>query len=515
MMKIWIVSIFLLSVSAFSAEKKSDLIHMFNRLSFGPRPNELKSFLASKMSKEDWVEAQLNPEKIDDHELEVKLSHIKSLDMEARDIINFYKKPEELAADLGIKMDEGDSKRDLRKEVQNAIGSDRFPQALITEMQTQKLIRAVESKKQLQELLVDFWYNHFNVDVGKNEIKYVGYNYENEVIRKNVFKTFPAMLMASAHHPAMLVYLDNRLNRKKGINENYAREVMELHTLGVDGGYTQNDVQALASIFTGWMIKDFKENPKFEFNEKAHDKEEKKWMGQTFLKSDQNGVEEGERALMFLALHPKTAHHISEKLVAYFVDDNPPATLVKKCEDKFMATKGDLKEVYRTLFSSAEFWNPKYHQSKIKKPFQLIASSLRAMGGEILNSNDLEKSAKLMGEELYRSGPPTGYKDEASIWVNSGSMITRLQFALDLSSQKFSGVLVQWPHVDDKKQTLDQQIASMTQDLGINPLSVISSKIIKKEMEAESSHFANNEMKPSFIGKMAGMILGSPEFQRK
>ena len=226
------------------------------------------------------------------------------------------------------------------------------------------------------------------------------------------------------------------------------------------------------------------------------------------------GAAEGERAIMFLALHPKTAHHISQKLVAYFVDDNPPESLVKKCQETFVSSKGDLKEVYRTLFQSPEFWDPKYRQSKIKKPFQLIASSVRALGGEVVSINDLQKASKAMGEELYHAGPPTGYKDEASAWVNPGSMITRLQFALDLSSQKFSGVLVQWPLIN-MKQELNQQIISMAQGLGVESLSEASRKIIKHELELESPLFAANVVKPSFIGKMSGMILGTPDFQRK
>ena len=507
----------LLSIQpAFSAPKnslKADLTHMLNRLSFGPRPEELNILAAQgKNSKKKWIGEQLNPEKIDDSILDEKIRHIKSLDMESKDIINFYKKPEDLAKELGIAIEATDTNDDIRKKVKDSIGSDRFPDALINELQSQKIIRAIESKKQLQEVLVDFWFNHFNVDAGKNDIKFVIYNYENEVIRKNVFKSFPEMLLASAHHPAMEDYLDNRSSRKGAVNENYAREVMELHSLGVDGGYTQKDVQELARILTGWSVKDIKEDPKFFFNEKNHDKSEKNWLGEIF--PAKIGELEGEHALNILALHPKTAKHICDKLVAYFVDDIPPATLTTKCVDKFLRTKGNFKEIYSVIFQSAEFWNPKYHQTKIKKPFQLITSSMRALGGEVLSSVDLQKSSKSMGEELYRSASPVGYKTDTGTWVNSGSMMARLQYALDLSSHKFSGVLVQWP-VIDKKQNTDQQIISMAQSLGISPLSESSRKIIKHELELELPFFVDHELRLSYIGKMSGMILGSPDFQRK
>jgi uncharacterized protein (DUF1800 family) len=291
---------------------------------------------------------------------------------------------------------------------------------------------------------------------------------------------------------------------------------MELHTLGVDGGYSQTDVQELARILTGWSVKEIKENPHFEFNEKTHDKGAKTWLGENFTAKapEEKGNEEGERAIMTLALHPKTAQHICQKLSAYFVDDNPPESLVKKCSAKFLATKGDLKEVYRSIFTSPEFWSNKYYQSKIKKPFQLLTSSVRALSGEVLSPLDLVKSSKVMGEDLYRCAPPTGYKDDSATWVNPGAMISRLQFALDLSSQKFSGVLVQWP-VINKNQTIDQQLNKMTQEFGINSLSESSKKIIKRELETESAFFVENELRPSYIGKMSGMILGSPEFQRK
>ncbi len=513
--------LFIFSLQSFAIDKpalKIQLTHMLNRLSFGPRANELELLVnLGAKSKLHWIEEQLNPEKIDDSSLEEKLRHIKSLDMEPRDIINFYKKPEELAKDLGLKVDQTDTNREIRKEVKEAIGNDRFPEALITELTTQKLMRAVESKKQLQEVLVDFWFNHFNVDVGKNEIKFFAYHYENDVIRKNIFKTFPEMLLASAHHPAMLVYLDNRLSRNKALNENYAREVMELHTLGADGGYTQKDVQELARILTGWGVKDLKENPLFYFNEKAHDKSDKLWLSMQFTTNKSNpnsSLLEGETALMTLALHPKTAEHICHKLVSYFIDETPPQLLATKCKETFLKSKGNLKEIYRLIFTSKEFWDPKYDKSKIKMPLALIASSVRALNGEILNTTDLQKSLKMMGEELYRAQPPTGFKDEASIWVSPGSMISRLQFALDLSAHKFSGVLISWPTIDRKK-TLEKQIQSMSQSFGIGQLNAANLKIIKHELELETPFFANNEIKLTYIGKMSGMILGSPEFQRK
>lgn len=494
-------------------DKKEIITHVLNRLTFGPSNNEILFYTKNfKDFKNNWLNQQMNPDQIEDQVLENKLRQIKSLDMEPKDNLTFYKKPEELAKELKISMDDLDTKKEIRKEVRDAIGNSRFPEALIVELQSQKMLRAVESKKQLQEVLVDFWYNYFNIDAGKNEIKYYAYDYENNVIRKNVFKSFKDILSSSAHHPAMLVYLDNRLSKANAINENYAREIMELHTLGVDGGYTQKDVQELARIFTGWTTSDLKIDPQFIFRKNLHDKNEKNWLG---IKFEAGGdIAEGEKAIDILANHPKTAEHVCKKLAIHFINDQPSKDLLKKCTDTFIMNHGDLKKVYTVLFTSDEFLNKDNYSSKIKKPFHYIASSVRAMGGEILNPETLLKFSKNMGEELYRCVPPTGYKDDASSWVNPGAMIARLQFALDLSSQNINGVLVNHFTLNPKNK-INEQIDEVTNQLGLINLSNSSRNIIAHEIENEPMLFRSNEIRPSYIVKLTGLLIGSPEFQRR
>ena len=320
------------------------------------------------------------------------------------------------------------------------------------------------------------------------------------------------MLVASAHHPAMIVYLDNFLSRAHAINENYAREIMELHTLGVDGGYTQKDVQELARILTGWSANDLKTNPKWIFKPNIHDKDEKHWLDITF---PAGGLEEeGNRALDILANHPKTALHVCKKLINHFFSENAPSSILNKCETVFINTHGDFKKIYSTLFLSSEFTNNHIAKAKIKKPFHFIVSSIRALGGEVIKPNELIKASKNMGEELYRCAPPTGFHDEASSWVNPGSMIARLQFALDLTSQKMSGVLIGTPTINKNKELKDQ-IKFVAVSIGLNNMSDNSKKIIQRELESEPMYFAANEIRPSFIAKLTGLIIGSPEFQRR
>jgi uncharacterized protein (DUF1800 family) len=513
MIKIFVALLLILPINIYASNEKNEIIHFLNRLSFGVRPGELqKDFKKIKNFKATWLEEQMHPEKIDDGPLENKLHLIKSLDMEPKDNLAYYKKPEELAHELNLKIDTTDTKKDIRKEVKEIIGDSRFPDMLVSELQSQKIIRAIESKKQFQEVLVDFWYNFFNVDVSKNEIKYFAYDYENSVIRKNVFTSFKEMLLSSAHHPAMLIYLDNNTSRAHAINENYAREIMELHTLGVDAGYTQKDVQELARILTGWSTKDIKIEPQYFFKKNIHDKDEKTWLG---FKFESLGMEEeGVRAIEILATHPKTAEHVCQKLTKHFFTENPEPKLIQKCVAHFIKTKGDFKSLYSELFLSKEFTDSKNIKSKIKKPFHLVISSIRALGGEVIKAQEINKAIKNMGEELYKCAPPTGYKDEASVWVNPGSMISRLQFSLDLTSQNINGVLITSTNVNSSKK-LNELIQNVATSLGLDDLSLNSIRIITHELESESMLFAENEIKPSFVAKLTGLILGSPEFQRR
>jgi len=478
--------IFFAPFMASGQNKSKDLtVHLLNRLTFGPRPSEPLALDFSKPVRfRGWLNEQLHPDKIDDSALEAKLRKIPSLDIEPKERLQKYVPGNE----------EG-----LR------------PPQLDADMQGQKLIRAVESRRQLQEVLVDFWFNHFNIDMTKGKIRFSAAEYENE-IRHHLFDHFEDLLLATARHPVMLVYLDNRQSKKGGLNENYAREVMELHTMGVESGYTQNDIIELARILTGWSVKDGDEEPAFVFRKNVHDDGEKNFLKMNFPAG--RGEDEGYRALQALAHHPKTADFIAGQLVRFFVSDNPPPLLVKKVATTFRQTQGDLRAVYLTLFTDPEFYSLKHQGEKIKRPFFFVTSSLRAMGAEVLDGKDLSHRLKSMGEDLYHCPPPTGYRDVAQAWVNSGSMIERLQFSLDLSSQKIKGILTDVPPVIEKKsvqalilETSQKWIHRRPQDSTL--------KVMLAQMQTENPFYADDEVRPLVKAKIAGLLLGSPEFQRR
>jgi len=339
---------------------------------------------------------------------------------------------------------------------------------VISDIEEAKLLRAVYSERQLEEVLVDFWFNHFNVFAGQGATRnYVG-EYEREAIRPYVLGHFRDMLGATAKSPAMLFYLDNWLSstadvqqrpqmagrrqrlapqmppppanrRSQGINENYARELLELHTLGVDGGYTQEDIVNVAKAFTGWTMQP-RQGSGFIFEARRHDRGEKKVLGTTIKAG--GGVEDGERVLDIVAAHPSTAKHIAMKLAIRFVSDTPPPALVDRAAARFTATKGDLREVVRLIVTSPEFTAADAQRAKVKTPLEFVASALRATGAEIRTAVPLARTLRDMGMPLYFCQPPTGYDETATTWVNAGALVSRMNFAVDLSKNAVRGVRV-------------------------------------------------------------------------
>jgi uncharacterized protein (DUF1800 family) len=309
---------------------------------------------------------------------------------------------------------------------------------VITELTEAKLLRAVYSPRQLEEVLVDFWFNHFNVFARKAQTEvYIG-AYEREAIRPHVLGRFRDLLGATARSPAMLVYLDNWQSGRNGaINENYARELLELHTLGVDGGYTQDDIVAVARAFTGWTVR----RPQaggFHFARAIHDRGEKTVLGHTIRAG--GGVQDGERVLDIVSRHPSTARHIAFKLAQRFVSDTPPSALVERAARRFHDTDGDLREVVRVIITSPEFFAPEAHRAKVKTPFEFVVSALRATGAEVSSGMAVARALIQMGMPLFLCQPPTGYDDTAEAWVSSGSLVNRINFALDLSKNRLRGV---------------------------------------------------------------------------
>jgi uncharacterized protein (DUF1800 family) len=326
------------------------------------------------------------------------------------------------------------------------------PQAVIAyDLSEGKLYRAILSNRQLEEELADFWYNHFNVFLDKGADRFLVPTYERDAIRPHVLGRFRDLLEATASSPAMLFYLDNwqsvapetqRATQGKrparGLNENYARELMELHTLGVDGGYTQKDIIEVARCFTGWTIKQPRAGGTFTFNEKVHDKGEKVVLGVTIPAG--GGREDAEKLLDILAAHPSTAKFISKKLAQRFVADDPLPDLIARMAKKFQDTKGDIREVMKVMLTSKEFFSQGAYHAKVKSPFEMIASAIRATGAQVDFAFQLAQQIARLGQPLYRKLEPTGYSNANAEWVNSASLLARMNFAMALGQNKIPGV---------------------------------------------------------------------------
>ncbi len=463
------VSLCLLATPAFAASERDPVTHALNRLSFGARPGDVERVAATGV--ERWIEQQLHPESIPDTALEARLERFETLRMSNADLMRTFYRPIVEARRDADKDEE--LMRQLRRQSQRVVG----------ELSAQRIIRAVTSERQLNEVMVDFWMNHFNVFAGKGIDRFLLTSYERDTIRPNLWGHFDDLVLATAKSPAMLFYLDNARSLRGKINENYARELMELHTLGVDGGYTQKDVTELARLLTGWSIRRPQEGAlEFVFRSAQHDRDAKSVLG-TALRTG-GGMEEGERIIRMLANHPATAHHIAYKLAQRFVADDPPKALVDRVAKRFLETKGDLRETVKAVITSPEFNDPKVYRAKVKSPFEYVVSAIRAVGGSVENPIPLARELQKQGEPLYFAQPPTGYDDTADAWVNSGALLNRLNFALALTSNRMPGIHVTLP---------------------ADPFAIVELSAATRKTIGEISDRA----------RLAGLVLGSPEFQRQ
>jgi uncharacterized protein (DUF1800 family) len=446
------------------------------------------------------------------------------------------------------------------------------PQGLVSyEVQSGKLLRAVYSDRQLEEVLTDFWFNHFNVYIAKGADRYQITSYERDVIRPHVLGKFKDLLVATAQSPAMLFYLDNwqsegpnsqaatgrapqanaqrrgsngpfgprrvayptprpqtpattnggqanQAKRRNGLNENYARELMELHTLGVNGGYTQQDVTEVARVFTGWTLQEPRDGGGFVFKPKLHEPGTKKVLGH---KIKENGEKEGLQVLDILAHNPSTAHFISLKLAKRFVSDDPPPVLVDAMAKTFRKTDGDLREVMRTMLQSQEFWAPESYRAKVKTPFEYVVSALRATDADVTETQPLLNTLNQMGMQIYGMQPPTGYSTSADTWVNSAALLDRMNFALSLANNRIGGT-----HIDVTR-LLPQQVpsdasggpedpyasqAKLEQILLDGDVSPQTHQTIEREILNAASSGSGRQ--PPATTTVA-LLLGSPEFQRR
>lgn len=594
-------------------------LHLLNRFTFGPKPGQVEEVV--KQGLENWFLEQLQPVK-DNEKVRVKLSSYTALTMPTDSIVNTYLQPAQLLrlaiAKGYIDKDSVDKTdrpayREALKKLQADYGF-RPLQELQRELINQKVIRAVYSDAQLQEVLTDFWFNHFNVSLTKNQVQQLVLPYERDAIRPNVLNNFSSLLFATAKHPAMLLYLDNALSisndneyakrqlkaaqriidlnaakkmlaaasvsedsmqkmdamenqmttqikkrKSQGLNENYAREVMELHTLGVNGGYTQSDVTELARVLTGWGVKPmYEEGPLakrfsnispaqltrrglqvedcFLYSGEKHDENAKTILGKTFPAN--GGYNEGMEALAMLASHPATARFIATKLAAKFIADEPPTAVVDEMAKTFLASKGDIKEVLLTMVMHPGFWTKAKEKEKIKSPFELAVSAVRATGTEVAAPYQLFTWSEKMGQKFYFYQAPTGFPDRANFWINTGSLLNRMNFGMAIAAQKIPGFKTNLlalnqnhepesveealqiytklllPVANQKEnserimsivraQNIDQKIASATKDTGG-----------MQDMQKESMSEMNNTPLKS-MAQVVGVIIGSPAFQRK
>jgi uncharacterized protein (DUF1800 family) len=538
--------------------------HLLDRVTFGPRPGDVERVMGIGWKK--YLEEQLNPGRISDKVAEEKLKPLESVHLSNSELAKNYVRPAVVQKALNSRrMDSptsgtteangangaNEAKQNpqqmeadavyKRREAMKALAEMGYkPQQLVAqELQQAKILRAVYSERQLQEVMTDFWLNHFNVYIQKGPVRILATSYERDVISPRVFGKFEDLLRATAESPAMLFYLDNWLSaspnaklqarnlrrqmvnrngkipkiNRRGLNENYAREIMELHTLGVDGGYTQKDVQEVARCFTGWTLRQPRAGGDFFFNPNIHDDGEKVVLGQKI--PAEGGMKDGERVIKMLAHHPSTAKFISTKLARKFVSDNPPRSLVDKMANTFLKTDGDIREVLRAMFNSQEFWAPENYRAKIKTPFEMTVSAVRALGAETNGKPTFHRWIAQMGEGLFMAQPPTGYPDTSEHWVNTGALLERMNFALALSSNRIPGTRVDLTALDRgittgrPAETVDRYVKLLLR----GEISPQSRATIDKALSEQKAAGGNQ---PSVdVARIAGLILGSPEFQRQ
>lgn len=423
--------------------------HAFRRLTFGFTLAEMDS--VRRQGFEAFIHNQLNPETLPEPpSLQAGLSSLGTLRLQTTELFREYGPPIKRKATLF----QGEEQRRLRRLT-------RLP---TVEAASARLLRAVQSPRQLQEILVDFWFNHFNVFLEKGPVRVWVGAYERDAIRPFVFGKFRDMLSATARHPAMLFYLDNWRNvaprnptaagKSRGINENYARELLELHTLGVDGGYGQQDVRELARILTGWGLKNLgrEDGPSvFFFDPERHDTGGKVLLGRPVAGKDRQEIEE---TLAFLAGHPSTARHISYKLAQLFVADNPPAALVEKLARRFQETDGDIRAILTTLFASEEFWDGRYYGVKFKTPFRYLVSCLRLLDITVSDPETLAGLLQQWGMPLYGCPTPDGYHLTQEAWLNPDALMRRIDFAANLTRSMSPREMKAAPDVDRLRSAL-------------------------------------------------------------
>ncbi|HYS54056.1 MAG TPA: DUF1800 domain-containing protein [Thermoanaerobaculia bacterium] len=440
MKRLAFAAITLLIAAGFSSHSKMTererAQHALNRLSFGARPGDVDKVL--EIGVDRWIAQQLHPESIPDGAVEARLQNMPTLRLSNLEIMDTYYKPiVEARRSVGAAAPGRSAAGEAPAATPEALKAAREKgREVVEDLVSQRIVRAAESERQLNEVMVDFWFNHFNVFIGKGPDRFMLTSYERDTIRPNIWGRFEDLVTATAKSPAMMVYLDNARSRGGAINENYAREIMELHTLGVDGGYTQKDVTELARVFTGWSI-----DPRtgtFIFRPRMHDSGEKTVLGVHFPAG--GGIEEGQKMIHILAHSPAAAHHIALQLCQRLVSDHPPKGLVDGVAKKFLAGDGDLRQTVTAVIESREFWDPSDYRAKVKPPFEFVISAVRAVNATVNNPLPIARALQQIGEPLYGAQPPTGYSDKGDVWINTGALMNRMNFAVALANNQLPGV---------------------------------------------------------------------------
>ena len=453
--------------------------HLISRFTYGARPGQVDAVV--RMGLENWFGKQLQGSLADDS-LEGRLSRYDALELSNSAVANTYPRGGQvlrMAIRDGVipKDSVKTDRREYREQLQAYMAQKglKREQDLYRQLFCQKVLRAAYSENQLREVMTDLWFNHFNVSITKNDCAEFIPAYERDVIRPNALGRFGELLLKTAKSPAMLYYLDNFISsvavpgdstkRGRGLNENYAREVMELHTLGVDGGYTQQDVTEAARVLTGWGIypmgqfargggavqlarftdeqiarRGFVHDGDFFFNSNRHDKGEKVVLGHLFPAG--GGYEEGVTLLSLLAHQPATAHFVCRKIAVRFVSDDPPSALIERMARTFLEKNGDVRQVLLTMVESPEFWSPEAVREKTRSPFELAIGAVRGLNGDIQQPLPLFNWVTRMGEKKYYYQAPTGFPDRGTYWINTGSLLNRMNFGLALAAGRVPGVQI-------------------------------------------------------------------------
>src|SRR5205809_1648318 len=512
--------------------------HALNRLAYGPRPGDVPRVAAEGVMR--WIDRQVSPEEIDNERLAERERQFQILRYDRGDLAAMYtevqreRRERKLAA--GETAEGSDSvgaqhAAPLPKQTPLPTPADpMIPKSrrLAGEFADLAVVRAALAERQLYEVMVDFWTNHFNVYFAKGADRFLTPDYIEHTIRPRAMGKFEDLLIATAKSPAMLFYLDNwesvapgaspqsplSARRRggqgvrrmpKGINENYARELLELHTLGVDGGYTQQDVIDVARIFTGWSIERPQQGGDFEFHDWAHDRGEKLVLGVRFESG--HDMDEGIRLLKLLANHPATMHHVSRKLCQRFVNDDPPDGCVDDAVAAWKRSSGDMAEVLRAIFHGPDFWAAANVRAKVKTPLEFVVSAARAVAAEPDTSPRLAQVVARLGEPLYLHVAPDGYPEREAAWVNSGALLDRMNAAVALASGKLPGVTV----------ALDSIVSAGDPDQLIG---AVNEKILSGTMSENTKQVLRHELAgigdPAQARALAvGLAIGGPEFQRQ